>query len=221
MLCGGPRSVWPGPFRVTILFCCKVFAYRWAMWVRVVLVVTVLLVGGCTRSLPPSSSPAVPVISSAPRNAGAERTVPDDCDAIATLDDLSRILNTLVAGPVQRVVGVPQDDIGRVARLDCYYGVPVGQPVSVAKIWIGLTGYVNAESARKRLTATVAAESAASLSDVAVGSDRGVLVRNADWMLVAVRGRTTVVVKVVSGVVGDEHAGLLLGQVADFALTRR
>jgi hypothetical protein len=59
------------------------------------------------------------------------------------------------------------------------------------------------------------------VSDVAVGADRGVLVRNADWMLVAERGRTTVVVKITSGLVRDDHAGLLLGQVADFVLTRR
>ncbi len=195
------------------------------MWVRFVLVGAVLFLGGCTQSAPPSDSPAVPVISSAPRNAGAERTVPDDCDELATLDDLSRILATFVTGPVQRVVGVPQDSIGRTARLDCYYGVPVGQPHASAKIWLGLTGYVNAESARKRLTATVGdmrdASDTVSVSDVAVGADRGVLIRNADWMLVAERGRTTVVVKVVSALVRDDHAGLLLGQVADFVLTRR
>ncbi|HEX6360370.1 hypothetical protein [Actinophytocola sp.] len=193
---------------------------------RVVLViVAVLVLGGCTQSEPPKESPAVPVFSTAPANAGVERTVPQNCDAVASLDDLSRILDTFVTGPVQPVVGVPQDNIGRTARLDCYYGVPAGQPNSAAPIWIGLTSYVNDESARKRLTATVADERAASgtvnVSDVAVGADRGVLIRNANWMLVVGRGKTTVVVQVAPALVREDHAGALLGQVADFALTSR
>lgn len=193
------------------------------MRIGVVGLFAALVLGGCTQSAPPRESPAVPVFSTA--RTGGERTVPEDCDDVASLDDLTRLLNTFLTGPVQRVVGVPQDDIGRTARLDCYYGVPAGQPAAAAPIWIGLTGYVNAESARKRLTATAAAERAASgtvsVSDIAVGEDRGVLVRNADWMLVAGRGRTTVVVRVASGLVADDHAGALLGQVADFALSGR
>jgi hypothetical protein len=191
----------------------------------IVVVLAAVVLGGCTQSTPPANSPAVPVFSSAPAGGGAERTVPDNCEAVATLDDLTRILSTFVAGPVQRIVGVPQENIGRTARLDCYYGVPDGQPAAAAKIWIGLTGYVNEESARKRLTATVADERAAgttvSVSDVQVGSARGVLIRNANWMLVAGRGSTTVIVQVVPGLVREDHTGALLGQVADFALTKR
>jgi hypothetical protein len=161
------------------------------MRVRLVLVVAALAVGGCTRNAPPADSPAVPVFSTAPAT-GTERTVPDDCAEVATLDDLSRILDTFVSGPVQRIVGVPQDDIGRTGRLDCYYGVPDGQPVAGARVWIALTGYVNEESARKRMTATVADErsagATAGVSEVAVGQERGVLIRNANWMLVAGRG---------------------------------
>lgn len=187
--------------------------------------VVVLMVTGCTQSEPPANSPAVPVFSTARADTGDERTVPEDCDAVASLDDLTRILATFVPGPVQRIVGVPQDDIGRTARLDCYYGLPPGQPTAAAQVWIGLTSYVNEESARKRLTATVAGERDAgtteSVSDVKVGDDRGVLVRNANWMLVASRGRVTVVVQVIPALVQDEHAGARLAQIADFALTSR
>lgn len=186
--------------------------------------VAALMVGGCTQSSPPANAPAVPVFSSAPANT-AERTVPDSCDAVASLDDLTRILATFVPGPVQRIVGVPQDNIGRTARLDCYYGLPVGQPATAAHVWVGLTSYVNEESARKRLTATVADERAAAgtvnVSDVKVGEGRGVLIRNANWMLVANRGRVTVVVQVIPTLVREDHAGALLGQVADFALSSR
>jgi hypothetical protein len=183
-----------------------------------------LMLTGCTQSEPPANSPAVPVFSTA-RASTDERTVPEDCDAVASLDDLTRILGTFVPGPVQRVVGVPQDNIGRTARLDCYYGLPAGQPVITAQVWVGLTSYVNEESARNRLTATVADERAAAatenVSDVKVGDGRGVLIRNANWMLVASRGRVTVVVQVIPTLVREDHAGALIGQVADFALTSR
>ncbi len=168
----------------------------------------------------------MPRFSTAAPNATLERSVPSSCDDVASLDDLTRILNNFVSGPVQRVVGVAQANIGRTARIDCYYSVPAGQPLSAAYVWIGLTSYVNAESARKRLTATIAEARAAtgtvSVNDVAVGEkDRGVLIRGANWMLVAERGRTTVIVQVVPALVREDHAGAVLGQVADFALTSR
>jgi hypothetical protein len=194
------------------------------MRVGLAVLVAVLVLGGCTHSEPPRESPAVPVIGSSRPKASGERSVPNDCDAVATLDDLTRILNSFVPGPVQRIVGVPQDNIGRTARLDCYYGLAAGQPTTAAPIWIGLTSYVNEESARKRLTATVAdersASGTASVNDVVVGDGHGVLIRNANWMLVAGRGRVTVVVQVVPTLVREDHAGQLLGQVADFALTK-
>jgi hypothetical protein len=191
-----------------------------------VVVVVALVVGGCAGTAPPMSSPAVPLFSTAPAaGATAERSVPADCAGVATLDDLTRLLNNLVTGAVQPVVGVPQDNIGRTARIDCYYGVPAGRPVSEAKVWVGLAGYVNEESARKRLTATVAEArtAGAAVSDVQAGPGRGVLVRNGDaaWMLVASRGRVTVVVQVIPVLVREDQAGALLGRVADHALTSR
>lgn len=193
------------------------------MRVRLVVLGAVLALGGCAQGAPPSNAPAVPVFSTAPANAGVERTVPETCDDVATLDELTADLNNLVTGTVQPVVGVPQDNIGRTARIDCYYGVPPRQPLAKAKVWVGLASYVNEEAARKRLTATVADErkAGATISDVKVGQDRGVLIKNSNWMLVAGRGRVTVVVQVIPVLVREDHAGMLLGQVADHALTAR
>lgn len=181
--------------------------------------VLLAVVAGCARAAPPSASPAVPLFSTAPEAAG-ERAFPATCGEVATIEDLTRLLDTLVTGDVHPIVGVPQENIGRTARLDCYYGVPAGKPVAAAKVWVGLATYVNEESAHKRMTNTVNDERAAgaTVSDVRVGPDRGVLVRNADWMLVAVRGRTSVVVRVIPGLVRADHAGAVLGQVAAFAL---
>ena len=193
------------------------------MRVGLVVVGAVLALGGCAHGAPPSTAPAVPVFSTAPANAGVERTVPDDCAAVATLDDLTRDLDNLVTGTVHPVVGVPQTNIGRTARIDCYYGVPARQPLAKAKVWVGLASYVNEESARKRVNATVADErnAGATVSDVKVGAERGVLIRNANWMLVAGRGRVTVIVQVIPVLVSDDHAGSLLGRLADHALTAR
>ena len=145
------------------------------------------------------------------------------CGAIATLEDITRIFATFVDGQTLPIVGVPQDNIGRTARLDCYYGVPPGQPVAAAKVWIGLASYVNEESARKRPTTTVAdeREAGATVSDVPVGQDAACCCGTTSWMLVANRGSTTVVVQVVAGLVREDHAGALLGQLADFALTEQ
>jgi hypothetical protein len=185
-------------------------------------VVLLALLAGCAQATPPSASPAVPVFSTAPVATG-ERAFPATCDDVATLEDLTRLLNNLVTGDVHPIVGVPQENIGRTARLDCYYGVPAGQPVATAKVWVGLAAYVNEESARKRMTNTVNDERAAgsTVSDVPVGADRGVLVRNATWMLVAARGRTTVVVQVLPVLVRDDQAGAVIGRLAAFALTER
>ena len=193
------------------------------MRVRLVVVGAVLALGGCAQGVPPSNAPAVPVFSTAPADAGIERTVPGTCADVATLDELTRDLNNLVTGTVQPVVGVPQDNIGRTARIDCYYGVPPRQPLAEAKVWVGLASYVNEEAARKRLTATIADErkAGATTSDVKVGPGRGVLVENGNWMLVAGRGRVTVVVQVIPVLVREDHAGMLLGQVADHALSPR
>ncbi len=189
------------------------------MRVGVVLVLLAFL-AGCAQAAPPSASPAVPVFSTAPAVTG-ERTFPATCADVATLDDLTRLLNTLVTGDVHPIVGVPQENIGRTARLDCYYGVPAGQPVTAAKVWVGLASYVNEESARKRMTNTVNDErdAGSTVSDVPVGADRGVLIRDTHWMLVATRGRITVVVRVVPALVREDHAGVLIGAVAAFALT--
>lgn len=164
----------------------------------------------------------MPVFSAAPVATG-ERAAPVTCGDVATIDDVTRILATLVSGTVVPIVGVPQDNIGRTARLDCYYGVPDGQPVAAAKVWIGLTTYVNEQSARKRMTATVGDErdAGATVSDVPVGPGRGVLLRTDHWMLVANRGRLTVVVRVIPVLVHDDQAGSLIGNLANFALTSR
>lgn len=189
----------------------------------VLVLLALFVVAGCANAVVPAEDPEVPLFSTpAPPGTEEGREIPATCAEVTSLEEIGRILNILVTGQVLPIVGVPQDNIGRTARLDCYFGVRGGQPASTASVWIGLATYTDAQWARRRLSNTVAEERSAGarVSDVPVGSHRGVLLRgDRTWMLVAVRGHTTVVVTVKPGLVREDHVGALLGQLADRALT--
>ena len=185
--------------------------------------VLLVLLAGCAAPAP-VTDPSVPVFTpQAAPGAVTGRTVPATCDELVTLTEIKTILATLITGQTLPIVGVPQENIGRTARLDCYYGVPPGQPVAAAAVWIGLTTYADGESARERLDNTVADETGAGAteSEVEVGPTTGTLLAGDRPLVVAMRGTTTVVVATVAGLVRDDQAGALLGQLADLALTPR
>jgi len=193
--------------------------------VRLVLGLLAVLLAGCATATEPITNPEVPRFTTpAPPGTTEGRDVPATCDEVSDLEEIGRLLNILITGQVHPIVGVPQDNIGRTARLDCYFGVRPGQPARSAPVWIGLAGYTDAQWAQRRLSNTVAEERSAGarVSDVPVGPARGVLLRGEKtWMLVATRGHTTVVVTVHPNLVREDHVGALLGQLADKALTPR
>ncbi len=186
-----------------------------------ILVAVALLVSGCAGTTQPRADPEVPVFSTpAPPGEAEGRAVPESCAEVVTPEEIGTVLGILIGEP-RPVVGVAQDDIGRTARLDCYYGVPKGKPLSAASVWIGLAGYTDEHWAQRRVSNTVTGErdAGARVSDVPVGPDRGVLLRGTTWMLVAARGSTTVVVEVEPNLVREDRVGAMLGQLADRALT--
>ena len=188
-----------------------------------VLVAAMAMVSSCSGS-PPAAAPKVPVFStSAPPSSAQAREVPKTCGGIATLAEVTEILNAAVTGQTLPIVGVPEPKIGRTARLDCYYGVPDGQPVTAAVLTIGLASYTDEQAAKRRMTSTVETEreAGAKANDVSVGSDRGVLLNGAKRTLVAVRGRNTVVVTANPDLVAEDQAGSLLARLADRALSPR
>ena len=185
-----------------------------------------MLAAGCgAGAKQPVVQPSVPKISdsAAPSGSAQGRPVPQTCADIATPEEVGTILGMLITGEPQRVVGVPQANIGRTARLDCYYGARSGRPLSTATVWIGLATYIDAARAKQRLTSTVSDErdGGAQVNEVPVGPGTGVLLRGKTWMLVAVRGKTTAVVTIRPGLVREDRAGAMLGQLADRALTPR
>ncbi|MGH3757089.1 hypothetical protein [Actinophytocola sp.] len=190
-----------------------------------VLLAVAAVVAGCARAEEePVVVPEVPQIgTTAPASGARERPVPQTCGELATSEDVGTIIGTLITGEPQPVVGVPQESIGRTARLDCYYGLPAGKPLSAAIVWIGVASYTDEASAQGRVTATITGERdvGARVNEVPVGQGRGVLLRGQTWMLVAMRGSTTVVVSVRPDLVREDRAGAILGQLADKALTPR
>lgn len=190
----------------------------------VVAVAALAAVCSCSAD-PPAAAPTVPVFtppSSASAPAG-DKPIPKTCGGLATITEVTDILGAAVTGQTLPIVGVPEPKIGRVARIDCYYGVPDGKAVADAVVAIGLANYSDEAAAKRRMSSTVDAEreAGAKASDVPVGSDRGVLLTGAKRTLVAVRGKNTIVVAVLAELVPDERAGSLIGRLADHALTPR
>ena len=192
-------------------------------WIPAAVAVLVLAAGCGAGATTPVVQPSVPKFSdsAAPSGSAQGRPVPQTCADVATPEDVGTILGMLIMGEPQRVVGVPQANIGRTARLDCYYGARAGRPLSTATVWIGLATYTDPARAKQRLTNTVSDErdGGAQVNEVPVGPGTGVLLRGTMWMLVAVRGRTTAVVTIKPGLVREDRAGAMLGQLADRALT--
>lgn len=192
-------------------------------WLVVVLA-AVTAVPACTSDTP-AAPPKVPTFGtfSASAPASSARALPKTCAGVASLGEVTDILQVAVTGQTLPVVGVPEPKIGRTARLDCYYGVPAGQPIAAAVVSIGVASYTDSGSARKRMDGTISdeREAGAQAADVPVGADHGVLLTGTRRTLVAMRGNNTVVVSVALDLVPENQAGSLIGKLADRALTPR
>jgi hypothetical protein len=190
----------------------------------IVAVVAAMAVVSACSSGTAAAPPKVPSFntSTAP-SASRDRPVPKTCGGVATVDEVTNILQVAVTGQTLPVVAIPDPKIGRTARIDCYYGVPSGQPYTAAPVSIGIASYTDEAAARKRMNSTIADEKdkGGKANDVPVGPDRGVLLNSTKRTLVAVRGNNTVVVSVVLDLIPEAQAGSLIGRLADHALTPR
>lgn len=196
---------------------------RTGIVVVVAALAAVASMAGCSSDAP-AAPPKVPNFSTSTAvSVSRDRPVPKSCGGVATVTEVTDILQVAVTGQTLPVVGVPEPKIGRTARIDCYYGVPAGQPLAAAPVSIGLASYSDDAAARKRMTSTVAdeKEAGAKANDVPVGPDRGVLLNGTKRTLVAARGNTTVVVSVTLDLIHEDQAGSLIGRLADRALSPR
>ncbi|MGW5051854.1 hypothetical protein [Actinokineospora sp. NPDC004072] len=184
----------------------------------------VLVVAGCASGQEPVAPryPPIPVFTAEvttppPRT---ERKVPRDCGLVMTREDLADLLKVKLSGGTADIAGVPVPDIGRTARVDCYFGIPRGER-SKAAVIVSLAAYTTPEAAQERIDSTVADQRnrGAAVTEVPVGAGTGHYVQGASRMVIARYGRVTVVVDAVAGLVADDQARRVLPQVADRALT--
>lgn len=188
-------------------------------------VVVIGMVGwaaACSSGPPPVNHPAVPTFATSTRatsSTGAK--VPTSCSTVAEAADVDQIVGHQLAGAMAPVVGVPMPSINRTGRLDCYYGVPPGQPITTAAVIIGIAGYTDTQSAQHRAEATVttARNAGAQTSDVQVGAEHAVLLAGAqDQELVLAHGTMTILVSAMNGVLPAGGTGPPLIAMAQRAL---
>lgn len=160
--------------------------------------------GGGTQS---NSHPAVPTFGTPTRPTTTTppigTTPPKACTAVAAEADVDKIVGKALGGSTGQVVGIAQANIGRTARLDCYFGIPAGQGLSAAVLTIGISTYTDAPSAQARVTSTVdgARSGGATVSTTKVdGSPASVMVGQQNQSLAMSTGTRTVLVTVNTGV---------------------
>lgn len=196
--------------------------------VATVLIVAGVLVSGCSFASPPLQTPPIPTFSTStapPPITRGNRPVPKTCAAVVSRQEVEIQVGKQLTGDSQEIVGVPEPSIGRVARLDCYYGIPSGKARGSASVMIGIASYKDASSAQQRLVSSVQAlqASGARATNVPVGPDKGVLLSGGQdknmLTLVVAHGSTSVVINAVHNMVASSKMQQVLVKLADRALT--
>ncbi|UQX87121.1 hypothetical protein M6D93_12515 [Jatrophihabitans telluris] len=136
------------------------------------------------------------------------------------------MLNAPVIGQTAYIVGVPQTDIGRVAYLNCKYGITKTKvkkkTVTTTKIEVGISLYGTSQQALDRVAGTVDAYRLAgsTTSDAGVGQFSGTILMGGGELptLVVAAGPRTVAVTVVGNLVASSKLPTTLERIAKAAL---
>lgn len=154
---------------------------------------------------------------------GADGLFPPACATLASAEDVANAVGRTFPGAPKEVAGNADQGIGRIGRIDCYYGLAAGRPTTEAPITIGLATYVDDKAAEARVTSTVNAEigTGAPATKVNVGREQATLLTGTRPTLVGRYGSTTVVVSVARDVMDAGRVGKVLSRLADLALGPR
>jgi len=159
----------------------------------------------------PSPSASGQTTSAKPSPTPAAVTLPASCEELVPFGDLDKALGKPLFGETVYIKGQAQPAIHRTGRVTCRYGIrrnPQGKP-RPALLEIGVSGYTDAESATKRVQATVSASrsSGASTAEVTVDGTPGfVLINHGESTLVFAQGNRTVAVTLGPGVVAGDKS---------------
>ena len=185
----------------------------------------VLLLAGCSRAPTPAPLPATTSVASTRPTASASPSptaFTSTCDDSLPVSEVNRAVGAPVLGTTAFVVGIPEPNIGRLANLNCRYGIPdpvPGQPPGAAQVEIGVNLYTSPAVAASRVQATVNSylSTGATPTPTTVGTNPAtILTGSGDPTLVVAAGARTVAVTVAPPLLTSNE---VLVKVASLALT--
>jgi hypothetical protein len=210
----------------------------------VVAVIALLPISACTKAAKPSATVTVtvtvaPPTSVARSSAATSRpttpattpmtTLVGTCDSVLPLPDVEDALGREISGKTAFVVGVPEKNIGRLAYLNCRYGLGSGTVgAGVPQVEIGVSLYASAAQASQRLSDTVGAyrSNGATRTPVTVAGNVGALLTGGGApnysvpLLVVAAGQRTVAVSVAATLASAADRQRRMSAVAALALQR-
>lgn len=196
--------------------------------------------GGATVTVTSSGSPAAPASAASPTSGSSSAPSPSPspsnltklsgtCDTLLPDSAVTGALGvTQLVGDDSFVVGQPEKDIGRLAYLNCRYGLTGKGAAAVPKVEIGVSLYTSATKASARIGATgddYAAHGAMS-ADVTVDGLPGKLFTAGVGtgyeipLLVVASGQRTVAVSVATSVATGDKVTKASTDLATLALKR-
>lgn len=189
--------------------------------------VAVLACAACSAVKPPPAAPPqiptiVPPTSFSRVPQMTDRPLPDDCELIVPIEFLNRALGGELPGELRTIIGIPEPSLGRTGKIDCYYGLAERQPLTAARVVVGLATYADEPTAAGRVADSVTAErgEGASVTQLDVGKQKASLVSTKDErLLMGSLGKTTFVSRAKVGVVPDDKVGAFLAALAQQSMT--
>jgi len=173
---------------------------------------------------PPPQIPTIVVPTTVTRTpVMADRPLPETCEMIVQVDQINQALGHEVGKPTE-IIGVPQPNIARTGKIDCYYGIPDGKALPDAQLVIGVSTYADEPSAKERVTESVDAErkDGATVVDVEVGKQRANLITTApERLVIGSLGKSTFVVRAKAGLLPDDKLPTVLAGFAVQSMTQQ
>jgi hypothetical protein len=188
-----------------------------------------------TRTRTPTAPPSAPQSSGTASATAATSSaappltgLPGTCATLLSTYSVDNAVGTTVAGGTAFVVGTPQADIGRLAYLNCRYGITGRGAAALPKIEVGVSLYRTPEQAAARVTATRSDYGAhgATGVDVPVGAATGRWITGGkgagytDPILVVAAGQRTVAVTIAPALATGAAAQRDAVQLARLTLQR-
>lgn len=175
-------------------------------------------------------TPAQQSTAAAPKPSPVQTRITGGCDTLLPAWDVEAALGHAVGSRSAFVVGVPERNIGRLAYLNCRYGMAAGAPGSPPQpaVEIGVSLYRTAAQAQERARATVFdyLGNDAQRSTLLVGGRPAVLLSGGTGsgydvpLLVVVDGQRTIAVSVAPRAASGSARDAAMTRIAELALNR-